>query len=285
MVQEYHRVGSKHHLQLGTEDYTTPLPIENKRDSLQDGTIFNPMSEPCSIDLQPLEGSAQEATTSWRPAGAQAQNRISAGLSLILSDYPLFANVHVAWTSCLFGKGSIFRRLDGKHFVSLGFETWAALLWPLRKIGNKYFTMTNPGAQLIWHSNKVVADPRADAPLPELFHGIPFAIRSPAHLPTGCQSLGVVYEQVGDGMKLLPYALKRGTPLFMEQLRNFCSSFGVKVVKVGGSLNKKAYVTALVKYCFPDLAELEQESIVARSWAGACSHRWLQFLLNSLIGV
>ena len=112
-----------------SEDWGTPLAIEDKVGWTNDDYLFNPGNHTPAkaLDLEKLQKGKHKGSLTWRAAGSQSNHRAAAAaLALSKSFDDGLVNVPKLWCGCILKKvGRIFMvKEDRSLWMSLGFQTY-----------------------------------------------------------------------------------------------------------------------------------------------------------------
>lgn len=256
------KIGVPDHCKLSTDDIESPLLLKGAKQT--DAVFHSENHKPANIDLDPLNARSGHPAGRWKPAGSAAHAREAAAAALLRLDAENdFQNVIVAWTTCLLVRGYIYLRLeDGLYFLCLGAAKHSALMWPMvvtRYSGRTFLSVSFAStARAEFVFNDRVANPHHDDPVQEKFAGVKTVVRGRGNLPQAVWHLGTCLELSGCPVLLIPFALQIGAGLTSEELKKFCLSFKVPVVKINKNVDHLAFAVALTKWVFPDQSTEEQ---------------------------
>ena len=235
-------------MSLGRDDWQKPLVTPLER--MGEGMYTTPNHhKPEGLDLHVIRKGVARAAVPWKPAGPAAMQRMAAASCYLTQEaWRDWAGADSAWDGILLSTFGIFKDLqDDSFFISLGFNSWIALVLPLEHLeidGTNHF--------FIQKGVRVKAVSNHDVSLASPFQGIPVEELAPRDCPGELAHVGVAWYQIHPPMDLVRYAVLCRCCLDVRALRCICKAFEVAVQRLPHrkTVTREAYASALVRHFF-----------------------------------
>ena len=237
-------------LALQPGDWQMPLAVPLHE--MGEGMYVTPNNhKPAGLDLKVFQQGVARAAVPWKPAGPVAMQRMAAASCYLMDESSQqWQLADSAWAGILLTTFGIFKdKRSDEYFISLGFNSWMALMLPLEcdaKDGTNCFYL-KPGCRVKRLSNHDVTNASP-------FQGIPVEELSPHQCPQHLAQVGIAWQQIHPPMDLVPYAILCRCLLDVPALRGICLKHQIAVQRLphSKSVTKEAYVMALVRHFFPE---------------------------------